>query len=113
VAVQTYDSIFSQIKTYLSFLDAPNYFNDYESESKYHVEVSIKNIKLGLTRVKIKGNNTNFYYLPTITVYGQYIVLDSANVVILDSTQLYDEEGKILLVVNAIDNSIINISNGY
>ena len=77
-----------------------------------HAEVEITRAELGLARIRVQNSDSQFYLTPAYTFYG--------------ITTLYDENGMeitlpfsnnttddILLVINAVDGSIINTELGY
>ena len=78
-------------------------------------EVDVYQAELGLTRTRVKDNATDFYLLPAYTFRASYSLYDKNGQLLLDSNDLeprtlYASE---LLVVSALDGSVINTELGY
>lgn len=69
--------------------------------------VNVDSVKYGLTRVKVANATDNFYYLPAVSFEGNavYYGVDSGN------TYYSGDESSTLLILNAIDGSVINVTN--
>ena len=69
--------------------------------------VNVDSIKYGLTRVKVPNAADSFYYLPAVSFEGNavYYGVDSGN------TYYSGDESNTLLILNAVDGSVINITN--
>ena len=79
------------------------------------MNVDVYQAELGLARTRIKDNATDFYLLPAYTFRASYSLYDKNGQLLLDSSDLeprtlYASE---LLVVNAVDGSVINTELGY
>ena len=71
-------------------------------------KVELSSLEYGLTRAKVPNTDESYYYLPALHVKGyvDYVGKDSGSLYF--STR--DEE-QTLLIVNAVDGSVINIIN--
>ncbi len=71
--------------------------------------------ELGLVRTRVKDNATDFYLLPAYTFRASYTLYDQNGALVFDS-KIFEQTGlgaKELLVVNAVDGSVINTELGY
>ena len=75
--------------------------------------VNIYQAELGLTRTRIKDNATDFYLLPAYTFRATYTLYDRSGKQLVDSSDLWPSPMRELVVVNAVDGSIINTELGY
>ncbi len=77
-------------------------------------EVDVYQAELGLTRTRVKDNATDFYLLPAYTFRASYTLYDQNGSLLIDSNDLlgtaFTSE---MLVINALDGSIINTEMGY
>jgi len=77
-------------------------------------EVDVYQAELGLTRTRVKDNATDFYLLPAYTFRASYTLYDQNGSLLIDSNDLlgtmFTSE---MLVINALDGSIINTELGY
>ena len=87
----------------LQFLDLGN--------EDYFCFVNITEVDYGLTRVKVPNTDESYYYVPAMFFYGtvQYQGKETGEIHDVD---VKEEVRRPLLVLNAIDGSIINTTNG-
>ena len=76
-------------------------------------EVEIYEAELGLTRTRIKDNATDFYLLPAYTFRATYTLYDRGGKLLVDSNDIWPCPTRELVVVNAVDGSVINTELGY
>lgn len=79
------------------------------------MNVNVYQAELGLVRTRVRDNATDFYLLPAYTFRASYTLYDQKGQLLLDSNDLeprtlYAGE---LLVINAVDGSVINTELGY
>ena len=78
-------------------------------------DVNVIQVELGLVRTRVKDSLTDFYLLPAYTFRASFVLYDQDGRVVADNEQM-DPTGsftKALLVVNALDGSIIDTALGY
>lgn len=68
--------------------------------------VNVMNMDMNLTRVKVPNSDESYYYIPALTLVGNIEYYGKDN-----GTVYYCAENVTLLVMNAVDGSIINITN--
>lgn len=70
------------------------------------IEVTIDELQFGLTRIRIKDNETDFYLVPAYTFRGSYILdnYEGGAEPVMKAT---------FAVINAVDGSVINTQLGY
>ena len=112
VNVVTFDILIEKIKAQLELTDVNNFYFIGSNDGQYSAEVVVDEIELGLNRTRIKDNKTDFYYLPTVTVKGYYKIFDENGTLIYDLEAMQGRK-ETLLVLNAIDSSVVNTSAGY
>lgn len=112
VNVLSFNAIMEKAEEQLALSDVQNYFFVGSKDQQYYAEVTIDEIALGLSRTRVKDNKTNFYYIPTVTLKGSYKVFEQDGTLVYDHTSSGGNK-QVFLVLNAIDNSVINTSNGY
>lgn len=80
-------------------------------DEDYFCFVKITDADYGLTRVKVPNTDESYYYVPAIFFYGnvQYQGKETGAVYDVD---IEEEVRRPILVLNAIDGSIINTTNG-
>ncbi len=81
----------------------------YQTGEEYEavkVEKAVTDVEFGLTRIRIQNNETDFYLVPAYTFRGTSTLIYANGL-----KDLYSDET--LLVVNAVDGSIINTALGY
>lgn len=116
--VQTleFEELLEKAKTHLSLYDYYEYAKDvmYDSEQVFDCTVNITEMEYGLTRVKVPNTKDSYYYVPAITLRGNYqaYAADSGELW-FDSNDWWNGEQQTLLVLNAVDGSVINVTNGY
>lgn len=82
----------------------------------------VDHVELGLTRIRIKDNATDFYLTPTYTFYGTMTQCDENGEPMV--MQWFNSDGEIidespvvtvkeLVCINAVDGSVINTQLGY
>jgi len=76
-------------------------------------KVDIYQAELGLARIRVKDDPTDFYLIPAYTFRAYYALYDSNGNILLDSRDVWPKVSDVLLVVNAVDGSIINTDLGY
>lgn len=76
--------------------------------AKYSGQIYIDEIRIGLSRVKIKDNNTDYYIVPSITLYARISVFDEKGNLYYDSYEDTGDNHIGILTINAIDGSLIN-----
>ena len=84
--------------------------------------ITVDGVQLGLTRIFIKDNTTEYYLVPTYTFYGTAVSCNADGTAMEDFTYT-DETGRTitfpnktaveLAVINAVDGSAIDVSKGY
>ncbi|MCD8117299.1 MAG: DUF6034 family protein [Oscillospiraceae bacterium] len=89
-------------EAYASYLKADTY-----SSSAASLDVDVNHVELGLVRIRIQNNETDFYLVPTYTFYGTTISYNE------DGDILAETEDVQLAVINAVDGSIIDTTLGY
>lgn len=81
------------------------------------VDVAVDKVELGLSRIRIKNNEADFYLVPTYTFYGSAAMYDKSGepIVIYDAQGNPTTEGLDvqLATINAVDGSVINVELGY
>ena len=80
------------------------------------VTVHIDQAELGLVRTRIKDNAEDFYLLPAYVFRAYYEIFDKNGQLLADSREFFTldaAETQELIVVNAVDGSVINTSLGY
>ena len=78
-------------------------------------DVNVYQVELGLVRTRVKDSFTDFYLLPAYTFRASFVLYDQDGRVVADSEQM-DPTGsftRALLVVNALDGSVIDTELGY
>ena len=70
------------------------------------LEMLVDEVEFGLTRIRIANNTTDFYLVPAYTFRGTRTMIYSH-----DFRESYNNET--ILVINAIDGTIINTELGY
>ena len=76
-------------------------------------KVDIYQAELGLARIRVKDDPADFYLIPAYTFRAYYTLYDSNGNILLDSRDVWPKVSDVLLVVNAVDGSIINTDLGY
>ena len=112
VNVIDFPALMAQVESQLALGDVHSLFFIESSDQSYSAEVVVDEIDLGLTRVRIKDNSTDFYYLPMVTVKGFYRIYNADGQVVYD-LEAQGGEKRTLLVLNAVDSSVVNTSAGY
>lgn len=78
-------------------------------------EVDVYQVELGLVRTRVKNSSTDFYLLPAYTFRAAYELYDQNDTLVFESKVLEPTGliAKELLVISAVDGSIINTQLGY
>lgn len=110
VTVPGIDNILNQAQKHLELSDAYNYgFGPLLEfiEEEVQCNVTISEIEYGLSRIKVPDNEDAYYYVPSILLKGcsEYIGKESGE------TYYISEKPEILLVINAVDGTVINATN--
>lgn len=72
----------------------------------------VNEMEFGLVRTRIKNNETDFYLVPAYTFRGDYTLYDENGEIMFSNTDIGNSP-MTLLVINAVDGSIINTQLGY
>lgn len=114
--VQTLDffSLMERAKTHFSLSDYYEY--DHKSllsitDEDYNCYVTISEIEYGMTRVKVPNSDERYYYVPAMFFYGSIQFEGKESGTIYDIDLVSDVQSP-LLILNAVDGSVINIANG-
>lgn len=91
--------------------------SDYTADGRYSSKeedilgvVDINEIAYGLTRIKVRDKPDHYYYVPALTVRGTFDIVDKASPYIAGGL---NKEPETLLVINAVDGTVIDVSKGY
>lgn len=116
VAILSFEEAMEKFKSQMQMsllAEDPYAISDsYQAERK---DVGVYQAELGLVRTRIKDNSTDFYLLPAYTFRASYILYDQNGALVFDS-KIFEQTGlgtKELLVINAVDGSVINTQLGY
>lgn len=105
VEIMTLEQSVDKLKTQLLL----STIKDPDPQSHYYnaerMEYVIDEVELGLVRTRIKNDEKDFYLVPAYTFRGSYEVYDT------DGAAMDGNE--CVLVINAVDGSIINTQLGY
>jgi hypothetical protein len=113
VQTLSFDELIERAKSHLSLSD---YFEYdylgclYSGIEDYNCYVNITEAQYGLTRVKVPNTDESYYYVPAMIFWG------SVQFEGKESGEVYDMEAELgeinpLLILNAIDGSVINATN--
>ena len=108
VAMLSIDDLLAKAKTYLELSDLYAYGIGPEIErlkDKMGCKVEISNLDIGLTRIKVQDSD-DYYYVPSIMLKGNVEYYDKKSTEIL-----FVADNVTLLVLNAVDGSIITTVN--
>ena len=107
-ATLSVDDLLKRAKEHLSLSDKYQYgFIVEEEKDQLQANVSIDRIDYGLTRVKVPNTDESYYYVPGIVFWG------SSEIVHQDTDEVWDSRSEsVILVLNAIDGSVINVEQG-
>lgn len=113
VQLLSMDELFQRAENHLALSDYYQY--DYmgyllDSPENWLCMVNISDAELGMTRVKVPNSDESYYYVPAICFTGEIQYQQK------DTGIVYDVEAEggrqVLLILNAVDGSIINMTNG-
>lgn len=114
VKMLSFEELIQKAKTNLELRDYFEYANNViYGDEKFNCTVNITELVYGLSRVKVPDTADSYYYVPAMTLRGDYQAYDEAGNLRFDSNSFWENEPQTLLVINAVDGSIINASNGY
>lgn len=89
---------------------------DYQKDAgeDFVCKIELSKLDYGLIRVKVAGNNENYYYIPGMIIYGSidYCGKESGTVYSTSGDPFGGDHIAPLVALNAIDGSIIDLSNG-
>lgn len=110
VKVLSIDNLLNQAQEQLELSDSYNYgFGPFLEIIKDEVQcnVTVSEIEYGLSRIKVPDNEEAYYYVPSILLKGcsEYIGKENGK------TYYISEKPEVLLVINAVDGTIINATN--
>jgi hypothetical protein len=111
VEVLPFDEVINSLKAQMRLNSAYYYLGADK------VDVAVDEVELGLSRIRIKNNESDFYLVPTYTFYGHAATYDQSGEPII----IYDAQGNPttegldvqLATINAVDGSVINVELGY
>lgn len=109
VAVLSINELIEIAKSHFVYSD----FSQYDSSMRFDpddasiaCDVAINNIVYGLSRIRVPNTDASYYYVPTVALYGDVSFSNK------DTDEIYHfEEGKRLVMLNAVDGSFINEVN--
>ena len=114
VQTLSFDELLEKVKSHLSLYDYNEYMGlSTKSDEEISCTVSRTGMEYGLTRVKVPDTNDSYYYVPAVTFRGNYQAYTQSGKLWFDSNDWWNGEQQTLLVLNAVDGSVINVSNGY
>lgn len=99
------EELLARAKEHLSLSDAYAWGADPTSTVKQNANITIRRMEYGLTRVKVPNTDEQYYYVPGVTFWG-------SNEIVTDTGELWfnSENDYVLLILNAIDGSVVNSS---
>ncbi len=80
-------------------------------EQKFTCTVNVTEMAYGLTRVNLPDTRESYYYVPAVTLRGNWQSYDEEGNLYRDSNSYWENEPQTLLVLNAADGSEIPVSN--
>lgn len=107
VKTMTSDQLFSRAKEHLALSDAYAYGASLERiGTGYDCTVTISQVEYGLTRTKVPNTDESYYYVPAAVFRGtvEYRMQDATDA-------FYYREDVPLLMLNAVDGSVIPLDN--
>ena len=110
VATYSFDELMEHAKTYFSLSDAYNYdygaLLDYYKPNEIGCTVEINHAEYGLARVRVDESSDSYYYVPALALYGDVTYYYTE-----DGETVESYEGRQLVILNAVDNTIVNSVN--
>ncbi len=92
-------------------------------EDGSYEKITVDGVQLGLTRILIQDNTTDYYLVPTYTFYGTAVQCGADGTAMDDGTYYDEDTGQTivflnrtaveLVVINAVDGSVIDPLLGY
>lgn len=119
VPLLSYDDVFDKICKQLELTcSAGNIGSKFFADTGVKVtsaSVNVTDITVSFIRTRIKDNDEDFYFIPAWTVYGYYTVHETESNGEITSAPAQDTEQKsvALFSINAVDGSVINLTQGY
>lgn len=114
VAILSFEEAMEKCKSQLqmSILTEDAFYDRYQPVGK---KVEVYQVELGLVRTRVKNSSTDFYLLPAYTFRAFYELYDQNDTLVFESKVLEPAGliAKELLVISAVDGSIINTQLGY
>lgn len=110
----SFEEIFKHAEKQFSLSDYYEYdYNGYIGNGieEYACHVNITRIDYGLTRVKVPDTDESYYYVPAMIFWGKIQFLGRETGAVYDISVSNVNEFP-LLILNAIDGSVINTTNG-
>lgn len=110
VAVMDFESLVSKAKDHLVLSDISAYIPGYAMSNNDGMvcNIDIDSFQYGLLRVKVPNTDESYYYVPGIVLSG-YVTLETKD----GSKLYYTSESPIALVaLNAVDGTIVELTNG-
>ncbi|MCD7770307.1 MAG: DUF6034 family protein [Oscillospiraceae bacterium] len=83
-----------------------------DPEPPASAEYTISEVEFSLVRTRIKNNEADFYLLPAYTFRGTYTLYDADGNITMSSED-FGGDAETILVINAVDGSIIDTTLGY
>ena len=110
-----FDKIIEIAKSNLSLYCFDSYTQQIPNNTNYvfNCSVNISEVKYGLTRVKVPNTKNSYYYIPSVLFQGNYQVYEKESQTLWFDSYSWFGTPQNLLVINAVDGSIINVTNGY
>lgn len=106
------ENLLEKAKSHLSLFDYHN-FSPELGEYTFLCKVTINELDYGLTRVKVPNTDASYYYVPALTLRGRFQSYEEQSGEIWIDSLEKDGSSQTLLVLNAVDGSIIYTTNGY
>ena len=109
VQTLSFERIQEQVQNILTLTDIYEYDTLYlaqNADEKLICNVKLSNVKYGLARVKVANTDERYYYIPAYSFYG-YVELYGKS----SGDIYYESDEETLLVLNAVDGSIIQLKN--
>ena len=103
---ETSEEMMERAKEHLSLSDAYEYDPLENITAEYTCTVQITQVEYGLTRTKVPNSDESYYYIPAAMFRGnvEYCIEDTGEV-------LYFQEDVPLLMLNAVDGSVVPMDN--
>ena len=109
VQTLSFERIQEQVQNILTLTDIYEYDTLYlaqNADEKLICSVKLSNVKYGLARVKVANTDERYYYIPAYSFYGCTELCGKSS-----GDIYYESDEETLLVLNAVDGSIIQLKN--